>query len=115
MPHRLRLLSVPRLATRLLPLAALLALPGLAPAKQDSAQRETQRRQSLAQEAENLAAEGDAAAAAGRSAEAVNRYRAALDRRPPPPPARAPPRRAVQYLVDSLLGYHGTFENNSDQ
>ena len=73
MPHRLRLLSVPRLATRLLPLAALLAQPCLALAQQDPAQRETQRRQSLAQEADSLAAEAQAAAADGRLAEAVNR------------------------------------------
>ncbi len=115
MPHRLRLLSVPRLATRLLPLAALLALPGLAPAKQDSAQRETQRRQSLAQEAENLAAEGDAAAAAGRSAEAVNRYRAALDRLPPAAAALAPTRAPLaQKFAQASVSYAQELAQNGE-
>ncbi len=80
MPDRLRLLSVPPFVTRLLPLAALLMAPLPAPAQQDIAQQESQRRTALAQEAESLAAEGDAALADGRTAEAVNRYSAALDR-----------------------------------
>ncbi len=106
MPHRLRLLSVPRLATRLLPLAALLAQPCLALAQQDPAQRETQRRQSLAQEADSLAAEAQAAAADGRLAEAVNRYRAALDRLAPGAEALAPTRRALaQQFAQSSVAY----------
>lgn len=80
MLHRLRLPSVPQLATRLLPMAALLAGPLPLPAQQGIAGREAQRRVSLAQEADSLAAEGDAALNAGRTAEAVNRYNAALDR-----------------------------------
>ena len=56
MLQRLRLLSVPHLATRLLPLAALLAYPVVAPAQQETVQRETQRRQDLAQEATRVGA-----------------------------------------------------------
>ena len=95
MLQRLRLLSVPHLATRLLPLAALLAYPVVAPAQQETVQRETQRRQDLAQEAESLAAEGDATLAAGHTAEAVNRYRAALERLPEAAAALSPVRRSI--------------------
>jgi len=80
MVHRLRLLSLPRVATRLLPLAAVLASPMTAPAQQGTVQREVQRRLNQSQEADSLAAEGDTALAAGRTADAVNRYSAALDR-----------------------------------
>ena len=106
MLQRLRLLSVPHLATRLLPLAALLAYPVAAPAQQETVQRETQRRQALAQEAESLAAEGDAALAAGHTAEAVNRYRTALERLPEAAAALSPFRRSVVgKLADTSVTY----------
>ncbi|MES2465699.1 MAG: Amuc_1098 family type IV pilus outer membrane protein [Verrucomicrobiota bacterium] len=106
MLQRLRLLSVPRLATRLLPLAAVLAQPAVAPAQQETVQRETQRRQGLAQEAESLAAEGDAALAAGHTAEAVNRYRAALERLPESAATLSPARRSVVgKLADTSVTY----------
>lgn len=105
MPDRLRLFSVPHLATRLLPLAALLVLPLPAPAQQGLAQQESQRRTALAQEAENLAAEGDAALAAGRSAEAVNRYSAALDRIAPGAMTFAASRQSiVEKFADASVG-----------
>ena len=104
--QRLRLLSVPHLATRLGPLAALLAYPVAAPAQQETVQRETQRRQALAQEAESLAAEGDAALAAGHTAEAVNRYRTALERLPEAAAALSPLRRSVVgKLADTSVTY----------
>lgn len=106
MLQRLRLLSVPRLATRLLPLAALLAQPAVAPAQQETVQQEIGRRQSLAQEAESLAAEGDAALAAGHTAEAVNRYQAALERLPESAASLSPARRSVvRKLADTSVSY----------
>ncbi len=106
MLQRLRLLSVPHLATRLLPLAALLAQPVVAPAQQETVQRESQRRQGLAQEAESLAAEGEAALAAGHTGEAVNRYRAALDRLPESAATLSPLRRSVVgKLADTSVSY----------
>lgn len=95
MVARPRLLSIPRVVSHLLPLAALLSLPGAAPAQQDTVQRETGRRLAMAQEADSLAAEGDAARAAGKTAEAVNRYSAALDRIAPGSPALAAQRQSV--------------------
>ncbi|MDB6071880.1 MAG: type and secretion system protein [Verrucomicrobiales bacterium] len=95
MLHRLRLTSVPCLATRLLPLAALMAGPLQSHAQPTIVQQETQRRVSLAQEAESLAAEGDTALAAGKTAEAVNRYSAALDRIPQSAASLAPARQSV--------------------
>jgi len=95
MVSRLRLLSLPRVATRLLPLAAVLASPLPAPAQKGTVQREVQRRLNLSQEAESLAAEGDAALAAGNTAEAVNRYRAALERIAPGSAALAANRQSL--------------------
>jgi general secretion pathway protein D len=106
MLQRLRLLSVPHLATRLLPLAALLAYPVTAPAQQETVQRETQRRQGLAEDAESLTAEGDAALAAGHTAEAVNRYRTALERVPESAATLSPLRRSiVGKLADTSVTY----------
>ena len=106
MVHRLRLLPAPRFVSHLLPIAALLSLPCGVPAQQETVQRETQRRLSMAQEAESLAAEGDAAMAAEKSAEAVNRYSAALDRIAPASSSLAVQRQSVvERFADASVTY----------
>ncbi len=102
----LRWFTAPRLATQLLPLAAVMAAPFPAPGQQAIVEQESQRRLSLEQEALNLAAEADTALADGRTADAVSRYRAALDRISPGATAQAANRQSIiARFADSSVTY----------